>query len=192
MSAKTVVVCSLGSSPIPQKKYSFFNWFFFAINMGALLGITLLVYVQVKKGWSWGCAVPTVAMFCSIVILVADFSKYRYQKPIGSAFTRFIQVIVASVRNHFKGVKFEQGVRLYEVPTENSDIFGARKLLHTEQYREEQTFPPRSPPGKLPPKPPLPAPAINRYVVSEPFLVSKMADSGRQGGRGSRVGSPTQ
>ncbi|XP_027091830.1 protein NRT1/ PTR FAMILY 8.2-like [Coffea arabica] len=118
-----------------QKKYSFFNWFFFAINMGALLGITVLVYVQVKKGWSWGFAVPTVAMFCSIVTLVAGCSKYRYQKPMGSAFTRFVQVIVASVRNHFKGVKFEPGARLYEVPTENSDIFGARKLFHTEQYR---------------------------------------------------------
>ncbi|CDO98968.1 unnamed protein product [Coffea canephora] len=52
-----------------------------------------LVYVQVKKGWSWGFAVPTVAMFCSIVILVVGFSKYRYQKPMGSAFTRFVQVI---------------------------------------------------------------------------------------------------
>ena len=102
--------------------------------MGALLGITLLVlvYVQVKKGWSWGFAVPTVAMFCSIVILVVGFSKYRYQKPMGSAFTRFVQVIVASMRNHFKGVKFEPGVWLYGVPTENYDIFGARKLLHTE------------------------------------------------------------
>ncbi|KAL3514700.1 hypothetical protein ACH5RR_027417 [Cinchona calisaya] len=118
-----------------QKKYSFFNWFFFAINMGALSGITLLVYVQVKKGWRWGFGVPTVAMFCSIVILVAGFSKYRYQKPMGSAFTRFVQVIVASVRNHFKGVKVEPGVLLYEVRTENSDILGARKLLHTEQYR---------------------------------------------------------
>ncbi|XP_027148673.1 protein NRT1/ PTR FAMILY 8.2-like [Coffea eugenioides] len=118
-----------------QKKYTFFNWFFFAINMGALLGITLLVYVQVKKGWSWGFAVPTVTMFCSIVTLVAGSSKYRYQKPMGSAFTRFVQVIVASVRNHFKGVKFEPGVRFYEVPTENSDIFGAPNLLHTEQYR---------------------------------------------------------
>ncbi|XP_071915237.1 CASP-like protein 4A1 isoform X2 [Coffea arabica] len=49
--------------------------------------------------------------------------------------------------------------------------------------REDQTSPPHSPPGKLPPKPRLPAPAINRYVVGEPFSVSKMADSGGQGGR---------
>ncbi|KAL2538290.1 Protein NRT1/PTR FAMILY 8.4 [Forsythia ovata] len=117
------------------KKYSFFNWFFFAINMGALLGITLLVYIQVEFGWTWGFAIPTVAMFCSILILASGFPKYRYQKPTGSVFTRFFQVVVASLRNHYKGVEVGRGGDLYEVNTRESDIFGARKLAHTEQYR---------------------------------------------------------
>ncbi|CAK9178470.1 unnamed protein product [Ilex paraguariensis] len=118
-----------------QKKYSFFNWFFFAINIGALLGITFMMYLQQEKGWTWGFAVPTGAMFCSIVILGAGFRKYRYQKPMGSAFTRFIQVIVASVRNHMRGVEVGVAGDLHEVKTEKSDIFGARKLAHTAQYR---------------------------------------------------------
>ncbi|KAL2512972.1 Protein NRT1/PTR FAMILY 8.1 [Abeliophyllum distichum] len=117
------------------KKYSFFNWFFFAINMGALLGITLLVYIQVEFGWTWGFAIPTVAMFCSVLILAAGFPKYRYQKPTGSVFTRFFQVVVASFRNHCKGVEVGRGGDLFEVNTRESDIFGARKLAHTEQYR---------------------------------------------------------
>lgn len=124
-----------------QKKYSFFNWFFFAINMGAIFGITLLVYLQDEKGWIWGFTVPTVAMFCSIVTLAAGFTKYRYQKPTGSAFTRFLQVIVASVKNHFNGARVistcddSNHQLLYEVNTTESDIPGARKLLHTSQYR---------------------------------------------------------
>ncbi|CAN4105268.1 unnamed protein product [Withania somnifera] len=118
-----------------QKKYAFFNWFFFAINMGALLGITLMVYVQQEKGWTWGFAVPTIAMFASIFILIVGFSKYRFQKPMGSAFTRFVQVIVASIRNHFRGVVVGNEGELYEMKTKESDIFGARKLPHTKQYR---------------------------------------------------------
>ena len=118
-----------------QKKYSFFNWFFFAINMGALLGITLLVYIQVEKGWSWGFGVPTAAMFCSIVILAAGIPYYRFQKPTGSAFTRFLQVIVVSMRNHFKGVDAGDGAELYEVKTILSDILGYRKIPHTAQFR---------------------------------------------------------
>ncbi|XP_050363511.1 protein NRT1/ PTR FAMILY 8.1-like [Argentina anserina] len=118
-----------------QKKYSFFNWFFFGINMGALLGITLLVYIQDNKGWTWGFAIPTAAMVCSVVILAAGIPKYRYQKPMGSPFTRFIQVIVVSLRNHSRGVEVGSQAALYEVRTVESDIVGARKLPHTTQYR---------------------------------------------------------
>ncbi|KAG9456766.1 hypothetical protein H6P81_001274 [Aristolochia fimbriata] len=118
-----------------QKKYSFFNWFFFAINTGVLLGITVMVHIQETKGWGWGFGVPTAAMIASILILAAGIPFYRYQKPTGSAFTRFVQVVVVSLRNHFKGVESGNEARLYEVGTKESDIFGARKLSHTKQYR---------------------------------------------------------
>ncbi|KAK1260851.1 Peptide transporter PTR2 [Acorus gramineus] len=114
-----------------QKKYSFFNWFFFAINMGALLGITAMVYLQVKKGWVWGFAVPSAAMFASVAILLFGIPLYRYQRPMGSAFTRFAQVLAASIRNYSRGVRARE---LYEVETPESDIPGARKLFHTQQY----------------------------------------------------------
>lgn len=49
--------------------------------MGAILGITPMVYIQDhQKGWSWGSAVPTVFSFSSILILTARFTKYRFQK----------------------------------------------------------------------------------------------------------------
>ncbi|KAL5557951.1 hypothetical protein UlMin_034162 [Ulmus minor] len=118
-----------------EKKYAFFNWFFFAINTGALLGITLLVYIQDERGFGLGFAIPTGAMALSVVILAAGIPYYRYQKPMGSPFTRFFQVLVLSVRNHFRGVEVRRRAELYEVKTEESDIFGARKLSHTAQYR---------------------------------------------------------
>lgn len=116
-------------------KYGFFNWFFFAINMGALSGITFMVYLQEQKGWVMGFGVPAFAMICSIIILAAGVPYYRYQKPIGSPFTRFLQVVVASLNNHFRGVQVGNEADLYEVRTEESAIVGARKLTHTAQYR---------------------------------------------------------
>jgi solute carrier family 15 (peptide/histidine transporter), member 3/4 len=118
-----------------QKKYAFFNWFFFAINMGALLGITILVYAQDKLGWGWGFGIPTITTVLSIVVLAAGVRYYRFQKPMGSPFTRFLQVIVASVMKHRRGVSVENEPTLYEVETTHSDIIGARKLPHTRQYR---------------------------------------------------------
>ncbi|KAB2628183.1 protein NRT1/ PTR FAMILY 8.1-like [Pyrus ussuriensis x Pyrus communis] len=117
------------------KKYSFFNWFFFAINMGVLLGITVLVYIQDNKGWTWGFVIPTAFTMCSIIILATGVPYYRYQKPMGSPFTRFIQVVVASVRNHLSGVEVVRDAQLYEVKTDESDILGARKLAHTAQFK---------------------------------------------------------
>lgn len=114
------------------KKYSFFNWFFFAINMGVLIGITVMIYLQVRKGMGWGFGVPTVAVLLSIITLIAGAPIYRYQKPMGSAFTRFVQVLVAACRNCGESVKEKE---LYEVKTAESDIFGVRKLAHTTQYR---------------------------------------------------------
>ncbi|CAJ2668638.1 unnamed protein product [Trifolium pratense] len=118
-----------------QMKYSFFNWFYFAINMGAILGITLLVYIQDKLGWSWGFGIPTVTTILSIVVLAAGVRYYRFQKPMGSPFTRFLQVIVVSIKKHRRGVLVQNETSLYEVETTYSDIIGARKLPHTRQYR---------------------------------------------------------
>ncbi|KAJ0580270.1 putative bacterial ABC-type protein transporter [Helianthus annuus] len=115
-------------------KYTFFNFFFLSIKVGALLGLTIMVYIEQEKGYAWGFGLPTGIMFASVLILAAGFPRYRYKKPMGSVFTRFVQVIVVSVRNHFKGVEVSPEVKLYEVATEESDIVGARKLSHTPQY----------------------------------------------------------
>ncbi|KAF5207403.1 NRT1/ PTR FAMILY 8.1 [Thalictrum thalictroides] len=118
-----------------QKKSSFFNWFFFAISMGAILGVTVVIYIQTEHGWVWGFSIPTAAMMISIFVLVGGIRYYRYQKPTGSPFTRFAQVVVASIRNHKKGVQLKPSIQLYEVNTQASDIIGASKLPHSAQYR---------------------------------------------------------
>ncbi|KAF2324637.1 hypothetical protein GH714_015826 [Hevea brasiliensis] len=62
------------------------------------------------------------------------YTLLSFPKAYGSPFTRFLQVMVASARNHLRGVKLGREVQLYEVNTEESDIKGARKLPHTSQF----------------------------------------------------------
>lgn len=92
-----------------------------------------MVYVQEERGWGWGFGVPAVMTVVSIAVIAAGFRVYRYQRPMGSPFTRFLQVLVAACRNHLKGAV--RGGELYEVKGKESDIVGARKLRHTNQYR---------------------------------------------------------
>lgn len=113
-----------------KNKYSFFNWFYFAINIGAILGVGGVGFLAQKKGASWGFGVPALVSMISVVVVVAGYRSYRFQKPMGSPFTRFAQVIVAACRNHNKDAG-----QLYEVKTKESGILGAPKLSHTQQYR---------------------------------------------------------
>uniref|UniRef100_A0ACD5VWI6 Uncharacterized protein n=1 Tax=Avena sativa TaxID=4498 RepID=A0ACD5VWI6_AVESA len=82
-------------------KGSFFNWYYFLINIGSLLSATVLVWVQDNVGWGLGFAIPMVLMAFGLVVFVAGKKVYRYKKlgPGGSPLKRVSQVVVAAVRN---------------------------------------------------------------------------------------------
>ncbi|XP_022678548.1 protein NRT1/ PTR FAMILY 8.3 isoform X1 [Setaria italica] len=81
-------------------KGSFFNWYYFSVNIGSLLSGTVLVWVQEDIGWGVGFAVPMVLMVCGLVVFVAGRKVYRYKKLGGSPLTSVAQVVVAAVRNY--------------------------------------------------------------------------------------------
>ncbi|KAH9672797.1 protein NRT1/ PTR FAMILY 8.1 [Citrus sinensis] len=54
-----------------KKKSSFFNWFYFSINIGALVAASCLVWIQTNVGWGWGFGIPAVAMAIAVVSFFA-------------------------------------------------------------------------------------------------------------------------
>ncbi|KAK4278609.1 hypothetical protein QN277_016435 [Acacia crassicarpa] len=113
-----------------EHKSSFFNWFYFSINIGALIASSLLVYVQDNVGWGWGFGIPAVTMALAVVSFFSGTRMYRNQKPGGSPLTRNFQVIVASIRKHKVAVPEDKSL-LYEVADTESVIQGSRKLDHS-------------------------------------------------------------
>ena len=63
------------------EKKSFFNWFYFAINWGSCLAVTVVVYVQDSISWAIGFAIPTVAMAVAITTFTAGSSLYTHVEP---------------------------------------------------------------------------------------------------------------
>ncbi|EPS63244.1 hypothetical protein M569_11542, partial [Genlisea aurea] len=116
------------------KKGSFFNWFYFSINIGALISSTLIVWIQDNIGWGIGFGIPALFMGFAIVSFLSGTSIYRFQKPGGSPITRICQVLVASFRKMSLGVP-DDATLLYETLDESSVIKGSRKLRHTDEYR---------------------------------------------------------
>ena len=58
-------------------KSSFFNWFYFSINIGALIASSLLVWIQDNVGWGLGFGIPAVAMAFAVVSFFSGNRLYR-------------------------------------------------------------------------------------------------------------------
>lgn len=115
-------------------KSSFFNWFYFSINIGALVASSVIVWIQINIGWGWGFGIPAVAMAIAVVFFFSATRLYRYQKPGGSPLTRLCQVVVASLRK-YKVVVPDDKALLYETADAESAIVGSRKAEHSDEYR---------------------------------------------------------
>ncbi|KAL7264340.1 hypothetical protein ACSBR1_002315 [Camellia fascicularis] len=114
-----------------KHKSSFFNWFYFSINVGALIASSVLVYIQDNVGWGWGFGIPAVTMAIAVVSFFSGTRLYRNQKPGGSPLTRICQVIVASLMKYRVKVPEDKAL-LYETKDgESASIEGSRKLDHT-------------------------------------------------------------
>ncbi|XP_059430337.1 protein NRT1/ PTR FAMILY 8.2-like isoform X2 [Corylus avellana] len=119
-----------------KHKGSFFNWFYFSINIGSLVASSVLVWIQDNVGWGWGFGIPAVAMGIAVLSFFSGTRLYRNQKPGGSPLTRICQVIVACVRKCKVEVPDDKSLLykplLYETAdAAESAIKGSRKLDHT-------------------------------------------------------------
>ncbi|KAL2893517.1 Protein NRT1/ PTR FAMILY 5.10, partial [Bienertia sinuspersici] len=84
-----------------KAKSSFFNWWFFGVCCGGLLGIAILSYVQDNLSWALGFGIPCLIMLVALVIFLLGTMTYRYtMKAQGeSPFMRISRVFVAAMRN---------------------------------------------------------------------------------------------
>lgn len=117
-----------------EQKYSFFNWYYYAIEVGAMLAQTASVYIQENVGWGWGYGILTVAFFLSCAVTLVGTPFYRYQKlPNYSPFTSFFQVCVAAFRNQRLVLPNDYVSRLYEEKIDgasSADIHGDQRQNH--------------------------------------------------------------
>lgn len=71
---------------------SFFNWFMFSLTIGAIFGVTFVVWISTNKGWDWAFGVCTIAVLFAAVFVCMGKSLYRHNIPKESPLLRFLQV----------------------------------------------------------------------------------------------------
>ncbi|KVH97506.1 Apoptosis regulator, Bcl-2, BH2 motif, conserved site-containing protein [Cynara cardunculus var. scolymus] len=124
-------------------KGSFFNWFYFSINIGALVSGTLIVWIQDNRGWDLGFGIPAFFIGFAILSFFLGTPLYRFQKPGGSPITRMCQVLVASFRKRDLPVPID-GSLLYldkaavisSIGTENGNYSNPWMLCTVTQVEE--------------------------------------------------------
>ena len=75
---------------------TFFNYFVFCLSCGALIAVTLAVWVEDNKGWQWGFFISTIAILLSIPVFAAGSRFYRSKVPTGSPLVTIGKVLLAA------------------------------------------------------------------------------------------------
>ncbi|KAL6994285.1 hypothetical protein U1Q18_012392 [Sarracenia purpurea var. burkii] len=68
---------------VPDKKGLFFQWWYFGICIGSLLGVAIMSYIQDTVGWGLGFAVPTGVMVVSTAFFSCGSRFYTYRQGKG-------------------------------------------------------------------------------------------------------------
>ncbi|XP_010550102.1 PREDICTED: protein NRT1/ PTR FAMILY 5.8 isoform X2 [Tarenaya hassleriana] len=60
------------------RKTAFFQWWYFGVCTGSLLGVTVMAYIQDTFGWVFGFSILSIVMFLSILLFLCGCGIYVY------------------------------------------------------------------------------------------------------------------
>lgn len=85
-----------------RAKSSFFNWWYFTFNVGVLVSIFGVSYIQENLSWGLGFGIPCIAMVVALVIFLLGTTTYRFSLATGNkdnSFVRIGRVFAVAFRN---------------------------------------------------------------------------------------------
>eukprot|EP01084_Bolivina_argentea_P085316 154188_1 len=101
---------------------SYWNWFYFTINAGALISYTLISYLCQDISFALGWSIPTIAMFCAIVIFLLRSNQY-YEPQHDRAMTgKFIGITYYSIKNRHRKKEIMDDIQTNVLETLNNNI----------------------------------------------------------------------
>lgn len=82
----------------PRAIQTFFNWFYWFINIGSLIAFTVVVWVQ-QKNVFYGYVITAGTMFLGVIAFLSGRKKYLNKPPGGSQLTDTAKIIYEAIKN---------------------------------------------------------------------------------------------
>lgn len=111
---------------------SFFNWLLLSTTIGSSIGVTVIIWISMNKGWDLGFFIITLATLVGFIVLALGKPYLHIETPGDSPLLRVIQVLVVAFRNR-RLLLPESSGELYD--TNEETALEEEKLPHTNQFR---------------------------------------------------------
>lgn len=112
-----------------EQQASYFNWYMLFFVFGAIIGVTIIIWVAENKSWALAFLISMILAIIGFMFLALGIPFYRVRTPGDGPLLKVIQVIVVSIRN-FK-LKVPHQSELYNKKDDGTEEI----LCHTNQFR---------------------------------------------------------
>ncbi|CAJ1973882.1 unnamed protein product [Sphenostylis stenocarpa] len=107
---------------------SYFSWYYAAVSVASLIGLTVVVYIQDYMGWAMGFGVPVILMLIATVSFFLASPFYVMAEVKRNMLSGVAQVLVASYKNRFLQLPLETEDGTYHLEKDSDLLMPTQKL----------------------------------------------------------------
>ncbi|XP_071954266.1 solute carrier family 15 member 4-like [Antedon mediterranea] len=111
---------------------TYFNWYYWFINIGSIIAYTIVVYIQQEISFAWGYTIPAASIIFAGLALLAGRKKYITTPPEGSILSRMFNIVGQAISSSSCKTDEENSSFLDRAKEENGGTFRSK---HVEEVK---------------------------------------------------------